>query len=92
MSEGTLVHARPIIRVRLPDPHPIRATAAPPAMPADEQARLRAAALQATRRHPGPIGELLERELRTWEELGFRLDGDGLIGRVVAELLRPADA
>ena len=40
-----------------------------------EKARLRAAAFRVTRLYPGPVGELLSRELLTWEEFGYRLGG-----------------
>lgn len=40
-----------------------------------EKTRLRAAAFRATRLYPGPIGELLSRELLSWEEFGYRFGG-----------------
>ena len=40
-----------------------------------EKMRLRAAAFRVTRLYPGPVGELLSRELLTWEEFGYRLGG-----------------
>ena len=42
-----------------------------------EKMRLRAAAFRVTRLYPGPVGELLSRELLTWEEFGYRLGGAG---------------
>ena len=52
-----------------------------------EKMRLRAAAFRATRVYPGPVGELITRELMSWEEFGYRLGGDKMIMRLVHELL-----
>lgn len=38
-----------------------------------DRMRIRAAAFRATRVYPGPVGDLICRELMTWEELGWRL-------------------
>jgi hypothetical protein len=53
-----------------------------------EKMRLRAAAFRATRLYPGPVGELLSRELLSWEEFGYRLGGSQLIMRLVDHLLQ----
>ena len=50
--------------------------------------RLRAAAFRATRVYPGPVGELLSREILTWEEFGYRLGGGQLMMRVVDYVLK----
>ena len=52
-----------------------------------ERMRLRAAALHATRAFPGPIGELVARELEAWEEFGFRLGSHATIRQVVEAVL-----
>ena len=52
-----------------------------------EKARLRAASFRATRLYPGPVGELLSRELLAWEEFGYRLGGSQLIMRLVDHVL-----
>ena len=52
-----------------------------------DKMQLRAAAFPATRIYPGPVGELLSRELLSWEEFGYRLGGDQLIMRLVNHLL-----
>lgn len=52
-----------------------------------EKMRLRAAAFRATRLYPGPVGELVSRELLSWEEFGYRLGGQELIMRLVEHLL-----
>lgn len=48
-----------------------------------ERMRLRAAAFRATRVYPGPVGELLSRELLSWEEFGYRLGSSGLVMGIV---------
>lgn len=53
----------------------------------DEKMRLRAAAFRVTRLYPGPVGELLSRELLTWEEFGYRLGGRQLIMRLVDHVM-----
>ena len=55
-----------------------------------ESSRYRAAARLARRTHPGPLGELVHRELLAYAEFGHRF-GDGLMGRVADELLGPPD-
>ncbi len=52
-----------------------------------EKMRLRAAAFRATRLHPGPVGELVSRELLAWEEFGYRLGGGQLVMRLVDHVL-----
>ena len=52
-----------------------------------EKMRLRTAAVRVTRLYPGPVGELLSRELLTWEEFGYRLGGRQLIMRLVDHVL-----
>ena len=52
-----------------------------------EKMQLRAAAFRATRLYPGPVGELVSRELLTWEEFGYRLGGDRLVMRLVDHVL-----
>ena len=47
-----------------------------------EKMRLRAAA------YPGPVGEVLSRELLTWEEFGYRLGGSQLVMRLVDHVLK----
>ena len=50
-------------------------------------AQLRAAAFRVTRLYPGPVGELVSRELLTWEEFGYQLGGHRLIMRLVDHVL-----
>jgi hypothetical protein len=68
-----------------PAPPPIRGDAT--AMRPHDQARVRAAALRARRIYPGPLGELVFRELRAYAEFGYRLGDDGLISRLTAVVL-----
>jgi hypothetical protein len=61
-------------------------------MPPHEARRFRAAAVRARRVYPGPIGELVYRELDAYAEFGHRLGGDGLILRIAAAVLAtPSD-
>jgi len=60
---------------------------APPRLDHHERMRLRAAAFQARRVYPGPVGELVSRELLDFEGFGFRLGGQGPINRLVAAVM-----
>ena len=53
----------------------------------DERMRLRLAAYRARRAYPGPVGELLSRELLSWEEFGYRLGSQGMIMTLVDAIL-----
>jgi hypothetical protein len=64
---------------------------APPLMELDELKRLRAAAFWAKRIYPGPVGELLSRELRSWEEFGYQLGPQGMILGIVDAVLKARD-
>ncbi len=57
-------------------------------LPAHEVSRLRAAAYHARRVYPGPLGELLHRELSAFAEFGHRFAGDALLPRLATEILR----
>ncbi len=52
-----------------------------------EASRYRAAAGHARRVYPGPLGELVFRELSAYAEFGYRFDDDGLIPRLAAAVL-----
>ncbi len=52
-----------------------------------EKAKIRAAAFRATKLYPGGVGELLSRELLSFEEFGQRLDQSGLVMRAVRDIL-----
>jgi hypothetical protein len=54
----------------------------------DQQQRmqLRTAAVRAKRVYPGPVGELLYRELLDWETFGYRLGGGGFVTRLIDHL------
>jgi len=56
-------------------------------MPLHDARRFRAAAVHARRIYPGPIGELVYRELDAYAEFGHRLGDDGLILRLAAAVL-----
>lgn len=53
-----------------------------------EKLQVRAAAALASRIYPGPIGELISRELLTWDDFGYRFGSGSLIARVVEHLLK----
>jgi hypothetical protein len=50
--------------------------------------RLRAAVCRARLVYPGPVGELIARELLSWDEFGHRLGGNRMIMRLVEHVLR----
>lgn len=52
-----------------------------------EFVRIRTAALHARRTYPGPLGELVQRELIAYAEFGYRFAADALIPRLVTEIL-----
>lgn len=51
------------------------------------KARFRVAAHHAKRVYPGAVGELLAREILSWEQMGYRLGGEALMTQVVDEVL-----
>lgn len=56
-------------------------------MNAHDKQWLRQAAFRVTRLYPGPVGELLSKEILVWEEFGYRLGGGQLIMRLVKEIM-----
>lgn len=52
-----------------------------------EMSRYRAAAHHARHVLPGPLGELVSRELAAFADFGYRFTQDGLVPRVAAEVL-----
>jgi len=73
----------------IPNPHPAapRLRGDAPESSAHERSRVRAAALHARRVHPGPVGELLQRELDAYADFGYRFDTDRLVPRLAEEVL-----
>jgi hypothetical protein len=63
-------------------------TAAPERMDHHERMKLRAAAFRAQRVYPGAVGEMLSRELLSFEEFGIRLSRDGLTMRVADQIMK----
>lgn len=49
---------------------------------------MRAAAFRATRLYPGPVGEVLSRELLTFEDFGYRLGSWGPTMKLVDHVLK----
>jgi hypothetical protein len=65
---------------------------APVRCPYDDPLRRVAAAIGAAgTRYPGPVGELIRRELRAFVEVGHRFDGSGLVPRLIDDLLAVED-
>ncbi len=61
------------------------------ALAAHERSKLRAAAEHARRALPGPLGDLVHRELLAYAEFGYRMTSDALIPRLAPDILaRPA--
>jgi hypothetical protein len=58
-------------------------------MTLDQQSHYAAAAEYARRRYPGPVGELIHRELVAYAEFGHRFATDALIPRLVIQVLTP---
>lgn len=77
--------------VEHPSVQPGPPTQPPPRLDHHEKMRIRAAAFRATRLYRGPVGELLSRELLSWEEFGYRLHRGGLIMRLVDHLMTTAE-
>lgn len=63
----------------------------PAPMDHHEKMRMRAAAFRATRLYPGPVGELVSRELLSWEDFGYRLGGNRLVMDLVDHVLENSD-
>lgn len=56
-------------------------------MTGPEKMRLRSAAFRATRVYPGPVGELVARELLAWEEFGWRFSGKSPVLAIVEHVM-----
>lgn len=54
---------------------------------AADRVRLREAAARAAQVYPGPVGELLSRELISWEQFGYRLGSRTTIMQIVDQIL-----
>lgn len=75
-----------------PDPDIAEVMGMEPApMDHHEKMRIRAAAFRATRIYPGPVGELVSRELLSWEDFGYRLGGNRLIMDLVEHVLKDSE-
>lgn len=76
----------PVIR---PTVDPTLATEPPAGLDLHEKARVSAAAAKAKRDYPGPVGEVLHRELEAYAQFGWRTEQSGLMPRLVAEVMKP---
>jgi hypothetical protein len=52
-----------------------------------EKQRYRMAAMLARRMYPGPVGELINRELRYYADFGYRSAAEGLLPRLMATVM-----
>jgi len=77
--------ARPFVFDPAPQ-QPIIGGDAPVLLP-HERCRLRAAARHARRALPGPLGDLVHRELMAYAEFGHRVSTDALIPRLATDVL-----
>lgn len=87
MAYTSNAEATPVFRIPPPSVDPTLATAAPAKMDLHEQSRVSAAGHRAKRMFPGPIGELLHREIDAWAHWGYRIDQSGLLPRVVDHIM-----
>ena len=53
-----------------------------------ERTRIRAAARHARRVYPGPVGELIHRELNAYADFGVRFSVDALVPSLVEQVLK----
>lgn len=81
-------------RTHLVTPEPVYITEQPipeadrlPKMGHDLRTRIRLAAHRATQNYPGPVGQMISRELLQWEEFGAAIGEDRLVMQVVDVLL-----
>lgn len=58
----------------------------PYAMMGNERLKIRTSAYLAQKLYPGPVGELIFRELMIWEDFGYRFGNGGLIDRLVKHI------
>lgn len=78
---------------------PDAAQAPPDLQEFHEAGRFRAAAYRATQLYPGPVGDLLARELRAQADFGYRVGASSVVARAATAILatplsttRPATA
>ena len=57
-----------------------------------DRALIREAAVRANQIYPGPVGELLSRELLSWEQFGYRLGSRTSIMQIVEQILSTCEA
>ena len=83
------IQVEPEWRTTAPVLHPL------PAVGDQDRVRMEIAARYALDSHPGPVGELIHRELQAFLEFGYRFDdGTGLVARLVEYMMptAPQDA
>jgi hypothetical protein len=70
-----------------PEPEPRIVNRPPPALEHTQKMNIRAAAFRATRLYPGPVGQLISRELLAAEEFGYLGDSSGLTRQLVEHVM-----
>lgn len=70
----------------------ISASAGVPELAAHDKLRARTAAHHARTRYPGPVGDLLAREISAYVDFGYRTDEASVVPRLVDDLMRPQPA
>ncbi len=68
------------------DASTVRADEKPEPLEAHDKVRALAAANQAKKRYPGPVGEILANEITAWHHFGFRGDANSPTARLIREL------
>jgi|1185.fasta_scaffold332560_3 hypothetical protein len=87
MAYTSNADATPVFTIPPPKADPTMATAPPAKMDATERSKISAAAHRAKRLFPGPVGELLYREIDVYAQFGWRMDQSGLMPRLVDHIM-----
>lgn len=84
---GRLVVQGPNVQ---PPADDVRPADPPPRLEPHERGRLRAAAYRATQVYPGPVGQLISRELSAVDEWGYRFVRGSLLAELVDHVMKAA--
>lgn len=87
MAYTSNAEATPVFTIPPATADPTMATAPPTKLDLHEKSHVSAAAHRAKRLFPGPVGDVLFRELDAWAQWGYRLDQSGLMPRLVAHIM-----
>lgn len=93
MAYTSNAESTPVFKLPTPTVDPTTATAPPEKLAFPDKSRISAAAYRAARLFPGPIGDVLARELLAYADFGWRLERDGVMPRLVDVIMTtPEDA